>query len=855
VLSNPIRCAALGAVLSLVGLASADGTLTGVSVDKSGQGVSVHISGKDLTQPTKSWAKNGNSLVLEFAGDMQGKPALTEVHKGGINSIYVQKRTGQEKVRVYIALDAHKDPFITKSEDGWDISFSQPLVKTVAKPAPTNVIEPSVPPLEPASTVLAKLHSNDSVNNAGPRVDDNTPRVSLDFVNTEILQILKALALQTGVNIVTAPDVKGTLTVDLADVTVKDALDMVTSVSGYAYTKVGNSYIVAPPEKINLANAALGGARAMMTETHIVPLYSGSGREIRATIYSSITDVSTLSNIHIYLPNEEFAIEKAMNVGALPTKDDKSALDIKSQDTKNAQGAASDSNAGTDKEQVSVQGMKEQYLVLVGPADKIDEVEDRIRSIDKEISHAYGFDTGGDSKLIRRTYMLRSDDVKASDLVKAVAATQPNNFLNVDMYATPGSFKTQSVVMVGREAEVAKAEGLLKDLDQSGYGDDVLMYDVKYADPRSLREALVAEVKGLRVAIPPASSGNMRVYEEGKGVVQANQSVSAGAADDKNAAAGASSDMSIHREDDFKYGLASPYRDFEKTTVPMRLVLTGTPEEIDSAKAYLSKVDVAAKQVALELRVMEMTKEQAEKIGLDWSVFTGSGAVATLRSITGLGADSGSHNPDGTYGVNMSGHHWSGSVTAQLDAISNRNNLIARPNMLALDGRESEIFVGDIIRYVQSIQSTQNGVTVTTAEVPVGVRLAVIPRIGDDSMTLDLRPMVSALKSFTDIPGGGQLPQTTLRTAQETVSIHDGDTIAIGGLIQDSDHFDETKVPLLGDLPIIGHLFRKTNKDKVRTEVVMFLTAKIVNDNAGNAADPRVSAAKYPAEIKTPVKP
>jgi len=757
----------------------------------------------------------------------------------------VQKRDGQNKVRVYIALDVHKEPVFTKTANGWDVNFGKPVVSVPAPivTAPKGV-DLTVPPLESASSVLGKMRNDSVVNHAGPAVDDLSPRVSLDFVNTEIVQILKALALQTGVNIITAPDVKGTLTVDLADVSVKDALDMVTSVSGYAYAKVGNSYIVAPPEKIALANSALSGAHAMMTETRIVPLYSGSGREIRASIFSSINDPSVLANIHIYLPNEEFQIEKSNGASK-----DKPALEVKSQDTKNADGAASESNSGTAKEQVSIQGMKEQYLVLVGPSDKIDEVEGRIRDLDKDISHAYGFETEGDSRLVRRTYMLRSDDVKASDLVKAVAATQPNNFLNVDMYATPGTFRTQSVVLIGRDGEVAKAEGLLKDLDQSGYGSDVFVYDVQYADPRSLREALVAQVKGLRAVLPPASAGNMRIYEEGKGVVQASQTTQAGAADG-NAQVNASGDIKIHDENDKGYGLAGPYREFERTSVPMRLVLTGTPEELDAAKAYLNKVDVAAKQVALELRVMEMSKEQAEKIGIDWSVFTGSGAVAALNL-----ADGASHNSDGTYSVATHGKKWAAGLTAQLDAISNKDNLIARPNLLALDGRESELFVGDIIRYVQSIQSTQNGVTVTTAECPVGVRLSVMPRIGDDSMTLDLRPSVSSLTSFTQIPGGGQLPQTSLRTAQETVSIHDGDTIAIGGLIQDQDHYDETKVPLLGDLPIIGRLFKKSNKSKIRTEVVLFLTAKIVNNDAGASADPRVSAAKIKPEIDTPVKP
>jgi type II secretory pathway component GspD/PulD (secretin) len=451
--------------------------------------------------------------------------------------------------------------------------------------------------------------------------------------------------------------------------------------------------------------------------------------------------------------------------------------------------------------------------------------------------------------LVRDTYVLRSDDVKANDLVKAVSATQPNNFLNVDLYATPADFKVQSVVLVGRDSEVKKAEGLLKDLDQSGYGTEVFMYDVQHADPRSLREALIAQVKGLRVSIAPNSAGNTRVYEQGKAVEQAQQKTLASDQTQTGGAPAASTDAAAKAGAAGTYDLSQPFQDYEKVAVPMKLVLTGTSEELDSAKAYLSKVDVAAKQVALELRVMEMTKEDAEKIGIDWSVITGSAAVRTIT------LDHSIENPSDSATLHIGGRNWGADVTATLDSFANKNNLIARPNLLALDGRESEIFVGDVIRYVKSIQVSQNGTTVITDEVPVGVRLSVMPRIGADSMVLDLRPEVSFLKGFTDVPGGGQLPQTSLRTAQSTVSIHDGDTIAIGGLIQDQDVFNVSKVPFLGDLPIIGRLFRSTTKDKQRTEVVLFLTAHEVNDHPGNTADPRVAAQQNPAEIQNPPKP
>ncbi len=838
----------MAAALALVGLASADGTLNGVSVDKSGPGVAVHIKGKDLAQPTKVWVNKGNSLVLDFSGKLASSSSFTKVHKAGLNSVYVEQ--GDGKVRVYLALNKHETPEISKTADGWDVSFGQsaPVASAPKKGARAaksgGSVEAAVPPLEPATEVLTRFHG-DAAAPHGPRADAS-PRVSLDFVNTEVVQILKALAMQTGVNIVTAPEVKGTLTVTLDNVSVKDALDMVTSVAGLRYVKVGNSYIVATPDKIAAASMRLNGNVAMMSETRIVPLYSGSGAEIRASIMSSMTDASAFGDFQIFLPNEQYKLEKQKATGT-----DGSASQSTNVSVEKAPGAATATAAvgvGTAQEQVSVKGMKEQYLVLVGPADRIDEVETRIKDLDRSISKAYGFEDSSDTRLVRKTYVMQSDDVKANELVKAVASTQPNNFLNVDLYATPASFKDQSVVIIGRENEVAKAEALLKDLDQSGYGNVVFMYDVKHSDPRALREALVAQVKGLRVSIPPSSVGNTRVYNEGQAVQQAAQATQAGT-DAKAGTTSVGTDAAAKLGGENTQGLTLPFQDYERNAVPMELVLTGTADEIDAAKTYLTQVDVAAKQVALELRVMELTKEDAEKIGLDWSVFTGSAAVKNL------GSNDHVSKSDNVFDIVTHGRKWAAGVTATLDQISNKDNLIARPNLLALDGRESELFVGDVIRYVSSIQATANGTTVTTAEVPVGVRLSVMPRIGTDSMTLDLRPSVSFLRSFTQVTGGGELPQTSLREVQSTVAIHDGDTIAIGGLIQDQDNYDISKVPILGDLPIIGHLFKKTSKDKLRKEVVLFLTAKIVNDQPGNLADPRVSDRNIKPEIQTPVKP
>ena len=220
---------------------------------------------------------------------------------------------------------------------------------------------------------------------------------------------------------------------------------------------------------------------------------------------------------------------------------------------------------------------------------------------------------------------------------------------------------------------------------------------------------------------------------------------------------------------------------------------------------------------------MQLTKEDAVSAGIDWNIFTG-GAVKIIS------LNNSQATPSNSVGVSTSGKNWTGDVTASLDRLTSANKLLARPNLVAMDGRQSEIFVGDIVRYVQSITNSQNGVSITTGEVPVGVRLSVLPRVGaEGNMTLELRPRISLLTSFTQVPGGGELPQTSTRFAQSTISLKSGQTIAIGGLIQDQDIKTYSGIPFLMNLPVIGNLFRKTNLTKNRSELVIFLTARAID--------------------------
>ncbi len=413
---------------------------------------------------------------------------------------------------------------------------------------------------------------------------------------------------------------------------------------------------------------------------------------------------------------------------------------------------------------------------------------------------------------------------------------------SVEMFATPsGSISDQVIVLYGRETEVNQMLTNMENIDAVGQSrGDYLIYEVHHLDPRALREELLVQVPGLSVSIPSNAAANPNLYVAGAARGESAERVgTSGAASGTagNDTATREGQVSLQADTGEAQGLTLPFRDAEKVSVPMKLVLRGSKEQIQNALQYLSVVDVAPKQVALELRVMELTKEDALRVGLDWSILTG-GTVKSLRFNNGI--ESSSATPGTASGVLGFAGGGTLSILSTLDQLANNRNLIARPNLVATDGRETELFVGDVVRYIKSIQATQNGITVETGEVPVGVRLAVLPRVGGDGqVTLDLRPAVTTLNGFTPVPGGGNLPQTGLRIAQSTMTVNSGETIAIGGLIQDVDRKRESGIPILKDLPIIGMLFKRTENSRTRSEVVFFLTAKVVDStNRKDAANP-----------------
>ena len=889
--NNAKRLILVVSASALAGAAFAQGKLTGVQWKKVGDGLEIQILGSDLEKPKSSWTSGNRLFVLEFDAKLDGKAKTQHVDWAGLNFVkYGWFKARPPKVRVSFNVDAGAKPELNSFEGGWTVSFGD--TKTVK--APKEFAYPDkVPPLDkPFLQQTIEKMAASPVHALPPIVKPPLERtVSLEFVGTDVVQILKALSLQANVNIVTAPDVAGKLTVGLNGVSVQQALDFVTTLAGLRYALVDNTFVVSTSANFSNAMRQLNGNQDVSSQTRIISLESGEGAQIKAAVLKAVPQDSILGRYDLILPTESLTLEtKSMEVQA-------NASGGKTDGNNGNGGATSASGAGeanktditskTETGNPNAVKAKDLYVMLVGLPKRLDEVERAVREVDSNIARANRIMMGKDLDMtVVPIYSGHVAEV-SSAMRKIIDRDPKRDYFSIQESTTGSPAASDSIKLLllsGPTESIKNLEAFAKGIDAGLCKSMGVEYpetdqdqerafevlDLMFVEPIEAASELQKQVPGLRVSLLPGpvrpnvrgtKSVALGNAESGSSSTETNQEPaslqlgSKGGSGQSNSSGGSSSSAGNSSAGSSSSGSSSSnHEDGSSLTrslgsEPMKLMVRGNRSQISQARQFLSLYDVAPKQVSLELRVMEISKDDALKVGLDWSALTG-GAVQMIRVNQGINS---SQSIPGTVGADIRFNGEStGSVTATLDRLAGSFKMVARPNILASEGRPTNIFVGDEVRYVESIvSSSTNGPTITTGQVNVGVKLNVTPRVGaNGNITLDLNPEMSILKGFTDVVGGGQLPQTSLRSTTSMVTLKSGETLAIGGLIQESDRKTVSGIPLLMDLPVIGHLFKRTSNTSARSEVVFFLTVTEVREgNRANAADPRNSEKTHKPEL------
>jgi type II secretory pathway component GspD/PulD (secretin) len=341
-------------------------------------------------------------------------------------------------------------------------------------------------------------------------------------------------------------------------------------------------------------------------------------------------------------------------------------------------------------------------------------------------------------------------------------------------------------------------------------------YTVRYSSALELKKFLEKSVEGVEVTVgPEAYSPRAPVFSTLAGALQgaiASASGSGGGAGGAGGAGGGGSSS----------GAASSNNVVkrEEGENAKRIMLFGTAREVDLALQMLAEVDVAPQQVMVEVRVVDTSPERAEELGLqwNWSPFEfletqpGTAVNGFPQATRNRGFGSFSRVPF--------------SFNAVLSAMVSRREakILADPRIQVLDNEDANIFIGDTLR-TQIAQAGIAGTTIQIFEFPVGIILLVRPRINEDgNITMRVHPVVSTITGI----GANNLPSTSTREAETTVRVKDGETVVIGGLIRDEMTKIVQEVPILSKLPLVGELFRNRSTSSRRSEVLVFITPRIV---------------------------
>ena len=278
------------------------------------------------------------------------------------------------------------------------------------------------------------------------------------------------------------------------------------------------------------------------------------------------------------------------------------------------------------------------------------------------------------------------------------------------------------------------------------------------------------------------------------------------------------------------------------------LVIRAEPEMMKELQSVISQLDVRRAQILIEAAIVEVTGDKANNLGFQYLAgdlengvgavnFGGSGisvqsllqAVITEdpSNITlgdGIAAGFGETDADGDL-------EWGALVQAL--ASTTNTNLLSTPSILTLDNQEASIIVGENVPFVTGqASSTGSGVSnpfTTIQREDVGLTLKVTPHVaGLDTIRLELEQETSAVKEST---GEAVDIVTTKRKLATTVLADDRETIALGGLITDDVQDSVSKVPLLGDIPLLGVLFRSTSKSHVKRNLMVFIKPTVLASN------------------------
>jgi len=446
-------------------------------------------------------------------------------------------------------------------------------------------------------------------------------------------------------------------------------------------------------------------------------------------------------------------------------------------------------------------------------------ISDRAANIDRLLNIISRIDqpTSGEIEIVRLEYAAASDLVRVLSTLQQQASKQKGQAKKPTLVADE---RTNSILIGGDRSDRLQLRAIISHLDTPSevVGDTHVIY-LRYANAKDLVPVLTGvgdSTKSAAVKGAPGAKGAARRTSSGSG---------------------------------------SPILNIQADESSNALVITAPPSLFRSLESVIRQLDIRRAQVLVEAVIAEVSSEKEAKLGIEWIVdgsggnnpvgavdFTGivgaagaaaSGTAAALGSLFDNGATIAFGRFDSDT-LNFAG------LIKALEG-DGETNVLSTPSLVTLDNEEAEIFIGQQVSIPSgsfsstgSGGSTPNNPFTTFDRVPVGISLKVKPQISEgDTVRLDIDQSVDSIAAGS--AGQGDVV-TSERKINTSVMVDNGKILVLGGLIRDDLVENEQKVPLLGDIPLLGALFRFKSVKKVKTNLLVFLRPIILRDEKDGMA-------------------
>ena len=638
------------------------------------------------------------------------------------------------------------------------------------------------------SSVLKGSQKSKFANAAPEEINDqNFPETieSFDFPNVEITDVIKAISELTGKNFIIDPSVRGKITIVApSKITVAEAYKAFLSALAI------NSYTIVPSGSFLKIKSARNAQRDSI-ETYSGAYYPTADQMITKIIHLKHIQADVVSRELRILPSKDGEMMPYPPTNSLIISDYGSNID-------RIMKIINQLDVASFEEQLEVIGIR--WAKVKDLAELLDRI---INKGEKSNRNAVG---GGFSSGVPRF----------SSTSSSTAKTQSANFM-----AIPDE-RTNSLVIVGNKAGIIRVKKLVAQLDFKVRPEEaggVYVYYVKHGEAEKIAQTLqgVAKDAGPK-SVATAGGANSVLSPMGAGLASVQEGFFGG-------------DVKITAD---------------KNT--NALVITASKQDYESVLNILKQLDIRRDQVFVETIIMEMSLSDNLETGAGfYQFYEPSGKVGFSTSQS----DASSFLNPLSGGSAILGFAGSKSVTVKnpvdgkdmvlpnligfINFIKgfSRTNVLSTPSIIAVDNQEAEISVGDKVVTRMKVTPGTNGATaLSEPEMEDAlIELKIKPFISPQSKTIRMEvQQKSAQLSSIKVPKffEGQVQPLAKRSIKTNIIVNEGDTAVLGGLMKDEEVETIKKVPLLGDLPIIGWLFKGKSSEKKKVNMLVFLTPKII---------------------------